>query len=159
MYDHEWYLGLKPSDNNWKSSEDLIEKLVDIVSKGGNFLLNIGPDGYGRFPAESIRRLEAMGQWTKKNGEAIYGASASPFEKPKWGRYTAKDGVLYAHVFDWPEDGLLKLHKDIKFKKVTLLTDPDTKLKALGTSREVIVEVPILAPDTTVSVVKIELAK
>ncbi|MCL5128536.1 alpha-L-fucosidase [Algibacter sp. L4_22] len=150
--------GYKPSDNNWKSSEDLIEKLVDIVSKGGNFLLNIGPDGFGRFPAESIRRLDAMGQWTKKNGEAIYGASASPYAKPKWGRYTQKDGVVYAHVFDWPKDGLLKLNKDIKFKKVTLLTDPDTELKALGTSREVIVEVPMLAPDLPVSVVKIELA-
>ncbi|WP_066225819.1 alpha-L-fucosidase [Formosa haliotis] len=151
--------GYKPDDNNWKSSEDLIEKLVDIVSKGGNFLLNIGPDGFGRFPAQSIRRLDALGQWTKKNGEAIYGASASPYEKPKWGRYTQKDGVVYAHVFNWPKDGLLKLNKDIKFKKVTLLTDPSTELKALGTSREVIVEVPMLAPDSPVSVVKIELAK
>ncbi|MBP0903863.1 alpha-L-fucosidase [Mariniflexile gromovii] len=151
--------GYKPADNNWKSSEDLIEKLVDIVSKGGNFLLNIGPDGYGRFPSESIRRLDAMGQWTKKNGEAIYGASASPYEKPKWGRYTKKDGVLYAHVFDWPKDGLLKLHKDIKFKKVTLLTNPGVELKALGTSSDVLVEVPMLAPDNPVTVVKIELLK
>ncbi|WP_282123121.1 alpha-L-fucosidase [Algibacter mikhailovii] len=151
--------GYKPDDNKWKSSEDLIEKLVDIVSKGGNFLLNIGPDGFGRFPAQSIRRLGALGQWTKKNGEAIYGASASPYEKPKWGRYTQKDGVVYAHVFNWPKDGLLKLNKDIKFKKVTLLTDPNTELNALGTSREVIVEVPMLAPDSPVSVVKIELAK
>jgi len=149
--------GYKPSDNKWKSSEDLIEKLVDIVSKGGNFLLNIGPDGFGRFPAESIRRLDAMGQWTKKNGESIYGASASPYEKPKWGRYTQKDGVIYAHVFDWPKDGLLKLNKDIKFKKVTLLANPKTELKALATSREVLVEVPMLAPDNPVTVVKIEL--
>lgn len=151
--------GYKPSDNKWKSSEDLIQKLVDIVSKGGNFLLNIGPDGFGRFPAESIRRLEAMGQWTKKNGEAVYGAGASPYEKPKWGRYTQKDGVIYAHVFDWPKDGLLKLNKDIKFKKVTLLTDPDTELKALSTSRELLVEIPTMAPDYPVTVVKIELAK
>jgi alpha-L-fucosidase len=151
--------GYKPSDNNWKSSEDLIEKLVDIVSKGGNFLLNIGPDGFGRFPAESIRRLDAMGQWTKKNGEAIYGASASPYAKPKWGRYTVKDNVLYAHVFDWPADGVLKLNKDIKVKKATVLTDPDTALEFIGTSREVLVNVPMLAPDSTVTVVKIELAK
>lgn len=150
--------GYKPSDNNWKSSEDLIEKLVDIVSKGGNFLLNIGPDGFGRFPAESIRRLEAMGQWTKVNGEAVYGASASPYEKPKWGRYTQKDGVVYAHVFDWPKDGVLKLNKEIKVKKATLLSAPDKALNALGTSREVLVDVPMLAPDSTVSVVKIELA-
>ena len=151
--------GYKPSDNTWKSSEDLIQKLVDIVSKGGNFLLNIGPDGFGRFPAESIRRLNAMGEWTKKNGESVYGASASPYEKPKWGRYTQKGNVIYAHVFDWPKSGTLKLHKDIKVKKATVLTDPNTELKTLGTSREVLVEVPILAPDNTVSVIKIELAK
>ncbi|MFB9057344.1 alpha-L-fucosidase [Mariniflexile ostreae] len=151
--------GYKPSDNNWKSSEDLIQKLVDIVSKGGNFLLNIGPDGFGRFPSESIRRLNAMGEWTKKNGEAVYGASASPYEKPKWGRYTTKDGVLYAHVFDWPKDGLLKLNKDIKVKKATILTAPKAELTTLATSREVLVDVPMLAPDATVTVVKIELKK
>ena len=150
--------GYKPSDNNWKSSEDLIEKLVDIVSKGGNFLLNIGPDGFGRFPAESIRRLNAMGEWTKINGEAVYGASASPYEKPKWGRYTKKDNVVYAHVFDWPTDGVLKLNKDIKVKKATLLSAPGKTLNALATSRDVLVDVPMLAPDATVSVVKIELA-
>ncbi|MDW5290773.1 alpha-L-fucosidase [Formosa sp. PL04] len=151
--------GYKPSDVNWKSSTDLIEKLVDIVSKGGNFLLNIGPDGFGRFPAESIRRLDAMGQWTKKNGEAIYGASASPYEKPKWGRYTQKDGVLYAIVFEWPKDGTLKLNKDIKVKKATLLIDPTKELKTLGTSRELLIDVPMIAPDAPVSVVRIELAK
>lgn len=150
--------GYKPSDHKWKSSEDLIQKLVDIVSKGGNFLLNIGPDGYGRFPSESIRRLNAMGEWTKKNGESLYGASASPFEKPKWGRYTKKGNVIYAHVFDWPESGTLKLHKDIKVKKVALLTDPNTELESLATSREVLVEVPMMAPDAAVSVIKIELS-
>ncbi len=149
--------GYKPSDNKWKSSEDLIQKLVDIVSKGGNFLLNIGPDGFGRFPSESIRRLQAMGEWTKANGEAIYGASASPFEKPKWGRYTEKDGVIYAHVFEWPKTGTLKLHKDIKVKRATVLTDPDTTLDFLKTSSDVLVSVPLLAPDATVSVIKLEL--
>jgi alpha-L-fucosidase len=151
--------GYKPSDNNWKSSEDLIQKLVDIVSKGGNFLLNIGPDGFGRFPSESIRRLKAMGEWTKKNGEAVYGASASPYAKPKWGRYTKKDNVIYAHVFDWPKDGLLKLNKDIKVKKATVLTAPKTELTTIATSREVLVDVPMLAPDTIVTVIKIELKK
>ncbi len=149
--------GYKPSDNKWKSSEDLIQKLVDIVSKGGNFLLNIGPDGFGRFPSESIRRLQAMGEWTKANGEAIYGASASPFEKPKWGRYTEKDGVIYAHVFDWPKTGTLKLHKDIKVKRATVLTNPDTTLDFLKTSSDVLVSVPLLAPDATVTVIKLEL--
>jgi alpha-L-fucosidase len=98
-----------------------------------------------------------MGEWTKKNGEAVYGATASPFEKPKWGRYTQKDGVIYAHVFDWPKNGTLKLHKDIKVKKATVLTDSKTKLKSIATSREVLLDIPMLAPDATVSVIKIEL--
>ena len=151
--------GYKPSDNKWKSSKDLIQKLVDIVSKGGNFLLNIGPDGFGRFPSESIRRLKAMGEWTKKNGEAVYGATASPFKKPKWGRYTQKDNVIYAHVFNWPKDGVLKLNKEIKVKKATVLTNPKTALTTIATSREVLVDVPMLAPDATVTVIKIELKK
>ena len=151
--------GYKPSDNKWKSSKDLIQKLVDIVSKGGNFLLNIGPDGFGRFPSESIRRLKAMGEWTKKNGEAVYGATASPYKKPKWGRYTQKDNVIYAHVFNWPKDGVLKLNKEIKVKKATVLTNPKTALTTIATSREVLVDVPMLAPDATVTVIKIELKK
>ncbi|WP_036155612.1 alpha-L-fucosidase [Maribacter forsetii] len=151
--------GYKPDDTKWKSSEDLIQKLVDIVSKGGNFLLNIGPDGFGRFPAQSIRRLKAMGEWTEVNGESVYGAKASPYDMPEWGRYTTKDGVIYAHVFNWPEDGKLKLHKDLKVKKATLLANSNAELKVLATSREVFIDMPMQAPDATVSVVKIELAK
>ncbi|MFD2832649.1 alpha-L-fucosidase [Gramella sp. AN32] len=149
--------GYKPSDENWKSSEDLIEKLVDIVSKGGNFLLNIGPDGYGRFPAESIKRLKEIGEWTDANAEAIYGAKASPFERPAWGRYTEKDGVVYAHVFDWPEDGKLLLDKDIKLKKASLLTGDQSKIKGELTSEGLVVNIPEEAPNAYVSVIKLEL--
>lgn len=149
--------GYKPSDHKWKSSEDLIQKLVDIVSKGGNFLLNIGPDGFGRFPAESIRRLNDMGAWTKANGEAIYGATASPYDRPEWGRYTKKDGVLYAHVFDWPEDGKLVLNGDIKLKEASLLTDPISKLTTESSDQGLIISVPKTAPDSSVSVIKLTL--
>jgi alpha-L-fucosidase len=79
--------GYKPSDSNWKSSEKLIHNLIDIVSKGGNFLLNVGPDPQGLFPPESVERLADMGKWTKVNGASIYGAKASPFGRPEWGRY------------------------------------------------------------------------
>jgi alpha-L-fucosidase len=100
-----------------------------------------------------------MGEWTKKNGEAVYGAKASPYKKPKWGRYTQKDNVIYAHVFDWPKDGLLKLNKEIKVKKATVLTDSKTELTTIATSRNVLVDVPMLAPDATVTVIKIVLKK
>ena len=148
--------GYKPDDTKWKSSEDLIQKLVDIVSKGGNFLLNIGPDGYGRFPAQSIRRLKALGEWTKANGEAIYGATASPFDMPEWGRYTKKDDVVYAHVFNWPADRKIVLNKDLKVKNAKLLVN-GTSLKLEKSSEGTIINLPENPVDKAVSVIKIEL--
>ena len=105
--------GYNRADQNFKSVKDLIHKLVDIGSKGGNFLLNIGPKADGSFPQESIDRLKAIGGWMKKNGESIYGTEASPFEHIPWGRVTRKKSgdktFLYLHVFDWPAGGLLTL--------------------------------------------------
>ncbi len=105
--------GFNKYDDNWKSTSDLIRKLADIASKGGNFLLNVGPRADGTFPEESIIRLREIGEWMDKNSEAIYGTSASPFQKLDWGRCTKKqvgsDTRLYLHVFDWPEDGILKV--------------------------------------------------
>lgn len=103
--------GYNKNDQNWKSSEDLVHKLIDIASKGGNFLLNVGPTSEGVIPQASVDRLKDMGDWMKENGEAIYETQVSPFEKLDWGRCTQKeDGkntVLYLHVFDWPNDGKL----------------------------------------------------
>jgi alpha-L-fucosidase len=147
--------GYKPSDHNWKSSEMLIRHLIDIVSKGGNFLLNVGPDSQGLFPPESVERLKAIGVWTKANGESIYGAKASPVDRPEWGRYTSKPGVVYAHVFDWPADGVLTVSKDIKVKSASLLTDPDTKLQFKTDESGVSVSLPTMAPDTVATVVKL----
>ena len=107
--------GYNAYDKNWKSSADLIRKLSDIASKGGNFLLNIGPKSDGTFPRESIERLRDIGRWMKLNGESIHGTTASPFvEQLPWGRCTTKalSGErtrLYLHVFDWPRDGRLEL--------------------------------------------------
>ncbi|NVK84258.1 MAG: alpha-L-fucosidase, partial [Cytophagia bacterium] len=110
MNDH-W--GYNKYDNNWKSSEDLIQKLVDIASKGGNFLLNIGPKADGTFPQESIERLATIGDWMDVYSESIYGTQASPIAEVEWGRITQKkieNGTrIYLHIFDWPEDGKLKL--------------------------------------------------
>lgn len=103
--------GYNSHDNNWKSSEDLVRKLIDIASKGGNFLLNIGPTSEGVFPQPSIDRLRDMGSWMSVNGEAIYGTEASPFKNLAWGRCTQKASAggtrLFFHVFDWPSDGKL----------------------------------------------------
>ena len=103
--------GYNSHDQNWKSPQQLIRNLVDIASKGGNFLLNVGPTAEGLFPQASIDRLKAIGSWMKINNEAIYGTSASPFRKLEWGRCTQKkiNGItrLYLHIFDWPSDNKL----------------------------------------------------
>lgn len=148
--------GYKPSDKNWKSSEELIHHLVDIVSKGGNFLLNIGPDPLGEFPPESVQRLADMGRWMKVNSEAVYGAKASPFSRPEWGRYTSKRGLLYAHIFDWPENGKIQIDKNLKVTKAVLLADPEHSLTVEESNRGDFVLLPKTAPDTIATVVRLE---
>ncbi len=103
--------GYNSHDNNWKSSEDLVRKLIDIASKGGNFLLNIGPTSEGVFPDPAIDRLKDIGSWMSVNHESIYQTKASPFKILSWGRCTQKPIAggtrLYLHIFDWPADGKL----------------------------------------------------
>ena len=101
--------GYKKNDHNWKSVEDLIRKLVDISSKGGNFLLNVGPTAEGLIPEPSVERLEAIGKWLDVNGESIYGTSANPFAKTPWGRCTVRPGKIFLHLFDYPAEGNLEI--------------------------------------------------
>jgi alpha-L-fucosidase len=162
MNDH-W--GYNKHDQHWKSKEDLIRKLADIASKGGNFLLNVGPTAEGLIPGPSVERLEAMGRWMKVNQESIYGTSASPFKNLSWGRCTQKaisDGAtrLYLHVFNWPSDGKLVV-PGLK-KKVTnvyLLSDAKkVRLPSAVQGDNVLVSVGGQAPDPidTVVVVDVE---
>jgi alpha-L-fucosidase len=89
--------GYFEGDNDWKSPEMIVHALVNCVSKNGNLLLNVGPDGRGNIPAESVRILTQVGKWMDKNSEGIYGCGLAGLFKPDWGRYTKKGDVLYAH--------------------------------------------------------------
>jgi alpha-L-fucosidase len=106
--------GYNAYDHNWKSSTDLIRKLADICAKGGNFLLNVGPTAEGEFPPACVERLQAVGQWLRVNGDAIYGTSRSPFAYLPWGVATRKGGTLYLHVFDWPKDCAFKQQSEVR---------------------------------------------
>lgn len=99
--------GFAKNDTNWKSSTDLIRKLCDIASKGGNFLLNVGPTAEGEFPQASVERLADVGAWLRVNGASIHGTSQGPLAKlPFEGRCTQKGNRVFLQVFEWPEGGL-----------------------------------------------------
>lgn len=149
--------GYKSYDHNWKPTKVLLRNLCDIVSKGGNYLLNIGPTAEGEIPPESIQRLQEVGAWMKKNGESIYGTTASPFRKLAWGRCTTKAGAttttLYLHVFDWPADGKLVV-PGLRNKVVSAaLLDGGSKLEVEAGEQGPTVKVPAAAPDPIVSVI------
>jgi alpha-L-fucosidase len=117
--------GFKQQDSNWKSTETLLRNLIDIVSKGGNYLLNVGPKADGTIPEESVTRLKEIGRWLDHNGEAIYGTTASVFPHLDWGRCTVKPGKLYLHVFDWPaQDTLVVPGLKNTVKRAYMLADP-----------------------------------
>ena len=169
--------GWNKFDKNWKSTETLLRNLVDIVSKGGNYLLNVGPTGEGTFPPESVERLAAIGKWMKVNGEAIHGCGPTPFgaelgafhptEKdakghpkflPAWDwRCTTKPGRLYITVFTWPGAPLVLDGVKGRVTKASLLADPArAALLIQQDGGRVAITLPAAAPDPMASVVCVE---
>lgn len=152
--------GFRTSDHKWKSIETLIRNLVDIASKGGNYLLNIGPKPDGTFPQESVDRLKAIGDWMKLNSESIYGTKSSPLAPLSWGRCTRKETekgtTLYFSVFNWPADGQL-IVPGVKNKvlSATLLARK-ARLSTVSKGDELIIKLPANAPDAIASVIKVE---
>lgn len=92
--------GYNSRDGYFKPADLLIHKLVECVSKDGNLLLNVGPDGNGNIPAQSVQILEEIGRWMEKNSESIYGCGSTGIDKPDWGRITGRDNKLYLHIFE-----------------------------------------------------------
>jgi alpha-L-fucosidase len=152
--------GYKSYDENWKSVDQIIRNLCDIASKGGNYLLNVGPTAEGEIPQPSIDRLLAVGKWMDVNGVAIYGTTATPFAKLIWGRctkkITAEGGTLFFHVFNWPSNGKLVVPRlKNKLTHATLLAT-GAKLDVEQSADDTIIKVPATAPDAIASVIQVE---
>jgi alpha-L-fucosidase len=148
-----YYLG----DEAFKPTETVVRNLIDVASKGGNFLLNVGPTGEGVVPGGSIECLRETGEWLARNGEAIYGTTATRLKAPAWGRLTQKSvpsgTTLYLHVFDWPTNGRLELSGDFADEVSATLLGGRNELKVTKEGQGVRIAVPFPAPDRISSTV------
>ena len=150
--------GWKKHDANWKSTRTLLRTLVDVASKGGNFLLNVGPTEKGEIPTASLERLASMGQWLAANGESVYGTKSSPFERLPFGRCTQKPGRLYLHVFDWPASGRLVVPGLKNSVKAARLLAEDRAVAFVRDGGDWVLAVGPKAPNPDVSVILLEIA-
>src|SRR5712691_3892120 len=154
--------GFKKDDHNWKPTAVLIRQLCQIASRGGNYLLNVGPTAEGLIPQPSVERMAQIGQWLRVNSEAINGATPSPFpyELP-WGLITTKPGKVYLHVFDWPKNELVLYGLKSPVREAYLLSNK-SKLKITQTADEKLdhhaltIQLPALAPDKNDSVIVLD---
>ncbi len=160
MNDH-W--GYNAADANWKSARDCLRMLVDVASKGGNYLLNVGPRADGTFPPEAVERLAAIGAWMKKHQGAIHGTQASPFGSLPWGRVTTRrdgdDTIFYLHVFERPESGELVLPGiGNEALSAGFLAGPRLALHAERRGADLAIALPPTLPDSDCSVVTVRIA-
>lgn len=157
----DWWGYNNMPENRYRDVKELIRQLIDIVSLGGNYLLNVGPDPEGVIPNEAQERLNEIGKWLKVNGEAIYGTNASPFSaKYSWGRITTGNNNLYLHVYEWKDKIELAGIKN-KVSSIQLLADPKREIKwkqePCGNLHydRITIYLPGDAPDQIVSVIKV----
>jgi alpha-L-fucosidase len=156
--------GYNANDLRWKSAQQLIRNLSDIASKGGNYLLNVGPTAEGVIPEPEVERLKAMGRWLQTNGEAIYATEAGPlFPLPSWGRSTMKANpkggtTLYVHVWQWPADGKVLLTGVKQAARSGRLLAGGAEVTSTVTPQGLVLALPGAAPDADVSVAALEFA-
>jgi alpha-L-fucosidase len=115
--------GYSASDHDYKSAAFIIRALVNAVSKGGNLIVNVGPNAYGEIPRPSQAILQEVGAWMARNGESIYGCGPAACPKPEWGRYTQCGHSLYAHVLEQVAGHINLQGLKNALEKARLLTD------------------------------------
>ncbi|UUZ78838.1 alpha-L-fucosidase [Paenibacillus sp. P26] len=153
--------GYKATDHNWKPVEVVLRQLIDVVSQGGNFVVNVGPMGDGSFDPKSLELLERIGDWLRTNGDAVYGTDRSPLGKPPWGLCTIKGSTVYLHVFDWPRHGRLVVPGlRSRVAEAYLLADAERNpLPVRRTGEEdVVIDVPEAPGFSPIPVIAVELA-
>ncbi len=143
--------GYKESkENSYLSTKKIVQQLVTVASRDGNYLLNVGPKGDGSMTDGTKKILTDVGKWMAANSDSIYGTTRSPFKnEPSWGLYTRKGKTVYAHVFKWPKKGKLNVnrYKKKKLKSVTLQTTDGKKLKFKIKKNKVALKLPKKAVD------------
>ena len=141
------------NDRKFKSTTELVRALIDAASKGGNFLLNVGPTPEGKIQPEFEERLLQIGDWLRMNGEAIYGTTYGPLQDLAFGRSTAKGGTVYLHVFDMPKQTLEV--KGLHAKSVALL-DGGKTLRFRQTADVVSIDVGGVKADPYATVIAVK---
>jgi alpha-L-fucosidase len=139
-------------DREFKSAQFLIRGLVEEASRGGNFLLNVGPQPDGVIQPESQERLRAIGEWLSVNGESIYGTTYGPVQGAASIRTTAKDNRVFVHVFDWPSAPLAVGGVEAKVTSARVLATGQS-LTFSQTEERLQITLPARAPDPNVSTI------
>ena len=145
--------GYKADDDGWKPTRMLIHQLIDSASRGGNYLLNVGPTGSGAIPEPSVARLREVGAWMDRNGEAIHDTRPGPIQDVADVRSTVRSGVIYLHLLAWPEERSVVLPAwEATVTSARLLAD-GTALTYRQDDAGVTIALPDAAPDPDATVI------
>jgi alpha-L-fucosidase len=157
LFTHNDSWGFVRSDLDFKTPREIIRLLASTAARGGNLLLNVGPDGSGRIPELSIKYLTAVGRWLDRNGESIYGTTHSPIPDQPWGVATLKPGRLFLHVFTRPLDGRLVVPGiSAEVKSARTLTGASLPWKKSGA--DLVLTLPPELADPSDTVIALEFA-
>jgi len=153
--------GYHRDEDSWKSVKQLLQMLIDTVSKGGNLLLNVGPTGRGEFDERALERLKGMGAWMKRHSRSIYGCTMAPFEAPQDCRYTYNptSNRLYLHVLSWPNGAIRLEGLNDRLEYAQLLNDASEVPFVTGGEHEsfagITLKLPVKPPNVSVPVIEI----